>query len=113
TWPTNTCVGPSVGIRTHSRWPGDGVTRAHLVALPHTLLTEDYSWCAYSAKLRRFTGMLAKGGHTAIVYGPDVADIGATELVPIVGPADRQEWFGSPEWDRNQVFTQWNADAPC
>lgn len=89
------------------------VARIHLVALPHTLITRDYDWCAYTGKLRRFTGMLAKGGHTAIMYGPDVADIGDTELVPVVGPADRLTWFGSPEWDATQVFTQWNADAPC
>lgn len=87
-------------------------TRVHVVALPHTLLTPDYDWCAYTAKLRRFTHMLVSAGHTPIVYGPDVAELAPGSVhIPVVDADDRQRWFGMPEWDRSQVFDQWDGGA--
>lgn len=88
-------------------------TRVHIVALPHTLVTRDYDWCAYTAKIRRFTRMVADAGHTPILYGPDVTDVDSrTTLIPIVTEEDRVAWFGAPEWDRNRVFDQWDRVAP-
>lgn len=90
------------------------MTRVHVVSLPHTLLTKAYDWCAYTAKTRRFVGMLADGGHEAIVYGPDVHECDrAKEYVPVVKEADRISWFGAPEWDRDRVFDRWDAADPC
>lgn len=88
--------------------------RVHVVSLPHTLLTRDYDWCAYTAKVRRFVEMLARGGHEAIVYGPDVHEVvGAAEYVTVVDYLDRALWFGAPEWDRTRVFDQWSPEASC
>lgn len=90
------------------------MTRIHVVSLPHTLLTKDYDWCAYTAKVRRFVDMLARGNIHALVYGPDVAEdtvrAFADDYVTIVSESDRKEWFGAPEWPRNQVFDRWNID---
>jgi glycosyltransferase involved in cell wall biosynthesis len=90
------------------------VTRLHIVSLPHTLLTRDYDWCAYTAKCRRFVDMLAAGPHQAIVYGPDIHDdcTTASEYVPIVDGQDRTQWFGASEWDVNEVFNHWDLDHP-
>lgn len=90
------------------------MTRIHLVSLPHTLLTKTYDWCAYTAKLRRFVDMLLMGGHTPIVYGPDIHDDIDTraEYVSIVDGADRLAWFGAEEWDTNTVFNHWNTEHP-
>jgi glycosyltransferase involved in cell wall biosynthesis len=91
--------------------------RIHVVSLPHTLLTRDYDWCAYTAKVRRFAGMLAMAGRDFYLYGPDVYDkidvVGAEEYVPIVTEADRIEWFGAPEWDRTKVFDRWTEEDPA
>lgn len=88
-------------------------TQIHLVALPHTLLTKNYDWCAYTAKLRRFTYMLVAAGYTPVVYGPDVHDCAeGTVYVPIVTDLDRTRWFGTNEWDVTKVFDQWDAAAP-
>lgn len=93
------------------------MTRIHIVSLPHTLLTRDYDWCAYTAKVRRFVGMLHDAGHEAIVYGPDVYDEAldkqASAYHVVVTEADRMEWFGQPEWPRNHVFDRWETDDPC
>jgi glycosyltransferase involved in cell wall biosynthesis len=90
--------------------------RIHVVSLPHTLLTRDYDWCAYTAKVRRFAGMLAMAGRDFYLYGPDVYDAAdvqdAQEYVEIVGDVDRVEWFGSVEWDRTKVFDRWDATDP-
>lgn len=86
------------------------MTRIHIVSLPHTLLTKDYDWCAYTAKLRRFVDMLLMDGHTPIVYGPDVHDDidPRAQYVAIVDGGDRKEWFGAEEWDTNHVFNHWD-----
>lgn len=88
------------------------MTRIHIVALPHTLLTKDYSWCAYTAKIIRFVDMLLMAGHTPIVYGPDIhTDINPdAQYVPIVNGLDRKAWFGSEEWDVSNVFSEWNPE---
>ncbi len=87
-------------------------TQIHLVALPHTMLTKRYDWCAYTAKLRRFTHMLVAAGYTPVVYGPDEHECAeGTVYEAIVGEAERQEWFGAPEWDATRVFDAWDPDA--
>lgn len=88
------------------------MTRVHVVSLPHTLLTTDYDWCAYTAKVRRFLTMLHMAGDTAILYGPDVYDPlpASVEAVPVVMAGDRQAWFGRETWDQNNVFNRWNPD---
>lgn len=86
------------------------MTRIHIVSLPHTLLTRDYEWCAYTAKVRRFATMLADTSIEALVYGPDVHDdLPVLEYVDIVTEADRKEWFGQGEWNRDEVFDRWDA----
>ncbi len=85
----------------------------HLPALPHTDLTRAYDWCAYTAKLRRFTHTLVKAGYTPVVYGPERHECAeGTIYEPIVSAEDKQRWFGTPEWDSAQVFDQWDADTP-
>lgn len=90
------------------------MTRIHVVCLPHTLLTRDYDWCAYTAKCRRFVDMLARADIHALVYGPDIADPDvrslATDYVSIVDEADRQFWFDAPEWPRDRVFDRWDVN---
>lgn len=89
--------------------------RVHVVALPHTQLRRDYEWCAYTAKVCRFVGMLTACGHEPLVYGPDAPDEGvlaqAVKYFPIVDDADRLAWFGVATWNTDQVFDGWDAAA--
>lgn len=88
--------------------------RIHLVALPHTHITREYDYCAYTAKLRRMAHMVLACGHTPVIYGPEEHDTpDGTIHVPIVDSGDRTAWFGAPTWDRRRVFDQWDAAADC
>jgi glycosyltransferase involved in cell wall biosynthesis len=91
--------------------------RIHVVSLPHTLLTRDYDWCAYTAKVRRFVQMLDMRNIDALVYGPDIRDDDlerqAIDYVDIVDESDRQAWFGQPEWPISQVFDRWDVNDVC
>lgn len=88
------------------------MTRIHVISLPHTLLTKAYDWCAYTAKVRRLSWMLDRAGIDALVYGPDVHDPlpDSTQYFPVVFEADRQRWFGAPEWDNSTVFNRWDIN---
>jgi hypothetical protein len=44
------------------------VFRLHVVNLPHTQLTEAYSCCAYSMKVKRFAKMMKARGHEVFTY---------------------------------------------
>ncbi len=88
--------------------------RLHVVALPHTLLTRAYDYCAYTGKVRRFANMLTSKGWAVTVYGPDVTELApAVETVTIVTARDRQQWFGASEWNHTQSFGYWKNTDRC
>lgn len=89
----------------------------HVVSLPHTLLTRDYEWCAYTAKVWRFIKMMRMAGSPVTLYGPDVADDDARdnahEYVAVITDTDRQRWFGVSRWPGHAIFNHWSSQAPC
>lgn len=89
----------------------------HVVSLPHTLLTKRYEWCAFTAKVWRFTKMMAMAGRPVTLYGPDAANdltrSHAAEYVEVITASDREEWFGQPEWPANQTFDRWDSTDVC
>lgn len=87
--------------------------RFHIVSLPHTQVTRDYDFCAYTAKVRRFSSMMKSLGHETFVYAGFKSEVDATEHVTVVSSDDLQRWFGHPEWPTNSSFSHWNADHPC
>ena len=86
--------------------------RFHVVSLPHTTTTRDYSSCAYTEKVRKFCDMMWGGGHEIFLYAGDDNDADVTEHVSCIskktqsdhgfdGPADihKIEWSGTePYW---------------
>lgn len=75
--------------------------RLHIPAFPHTDLTEDSSFCAYSQKIRKFARMMSAIGYEIITYGTERTDANNVEHVVVVTDADRAEWFAGydPETD--------------
>jgi hypothetical protein len=91
------------------------VTRTlHVVALPHTTLTEKDSSCAYSMKVLKFVPMMQAQGCRVILYGPDEIECDPDEHVVVTTEADRLRWgYGGPtgydttkafEWDNTQPY---------
>lgn len=85
----------------------------HVVALPHTTLTERDATCAYSQKVRKFVPMMQKQGYRVLLYGPDEIECQPDEHIVISTEADRERWgFGGPFdtvrgpllWDVNQPY---------
>lgn len=121
---------PSLGSELASRWilrirriarnvwvaaSGTGsVTRTlHLVALPHTTLTEKDASCAYSMKLLKAVPMFQAQGNRVILYGPDEIDCEPDEHVVITTEADRLRWgYGGPNgYDTTTAF-EWDSGKP-
>jgi glycosyltransferase involved in cell wall biosynthesis len=83
--------------------------RFHLVGLPHSQATSEFSACAFTDKLRKFTLMKMARGHEVILYGGDRVEVPPTELVTCFTEADRVAHVG----DRHYTATVWSADAPA
>lgn len=86
----------------------------HVVALPHTTLTEKDSSCAYSMKVLKFVPMMQAQGFRVVLYGPDEIECEPDEHVVITTEADRLRWgYGGPSgydtttpflWDNRQPY---------
>lgn len=85
----------------------------HVVALPHTTLTEKDSSCAYSMKVLKFVPMMQAQGCRVVLYGPDEIECEPDEHVIITTEADRLRWgYGGPSgYDTTTPF-QWDAGQP-
>lgn len=80
----------------------------HIVSLPHTQTTREYSWCAYTEKVRKFCGMMTSLGHTVFLYSGWANDARCTEHIEVVTEELHQDWFGHIDFGR-EVFAGWDA----
>lgn len=85
----------------------------HVVALPHTTLTEKDASCAYSMKVLKFVPMMQAQGCRVILYGPDEIECDPDEHVVISTEADRLRWgYGGPTgYDTTKPFL-WDSSQP-
>lgn len=58
--------------------------RFHLVSMPHTQTTAEYSNCAFASLLRGFAKMMTDLGHEVFVYSGEENDAPCTEHVPVI-----------------------------
>lgn len=85
----------------------------HVVALPHTTLTEKDAQCAYSMKVLKFVPMMQAQGCKVILYGPDEIDCSPDEHVVITTEADRVRWgYGGPNGYRTTDPFEWDNSQP-
>ena len=63
--------------------------RLHLPAVPHTLTHDDYSHCAFTGKVLRFSSMMRSRGFEVIHYGTEGSKSGATRDIQLF---TQQEW---------------------
>lgn len=69
--------------------------RLHVVALPHTQLTDEYSWCAYTQKVRRFCDMMSSFPDCKVVlYGGSASSGAEYDHVVCMWERERKELFG-------------------
>lgn len=58
--------------------------RFHVFGLPHTKTNQDYTACAYTAKVLKFCRMMGSRGHTVIHYGHPDSQVEHAEHVNVI-----------------------------
>jgi glycosyltransferase involved in cell wall biosynthesis len=90
--------------------------RLHIPSLPHTQVSLQYEWCAYTSKVRRLARMMSLQGIPMFLYAGERSDLYTRALVyedvPVVLPADRRDWFGAEQWPDDWVFNLYDSTAP-
>jgi glycosyltransferase involved in cell wall biosynthesis len=66
----------------------------HLLGLPHTVTRPEFSHCAYSMKVMRFSPMLRSVGYNVIHYGNEGATSGANEQVNVLSKEEMEKYLG-------------------
>lgn len=69
--------------------------RFHVVSLPHTQTTLDFTACAFTEKVRKFAIMMKMMGHTVFVYSGDKNEAPCDEHVQCFTEEERLKAVGS------------------
>lgn len=69
--------------------------RFHVIGLPHTQTTLDYTACAFTEKVRKFCIMMKNLGHTVYLYSGDKNEAPCDEHIPCFTEQDRLEACGN------------------
>ncbi len=80
--------------------------RLHLLSMPHTETTEDYSWCAFTSLVRNMATMMTREGHEVILYAGPHNDAECAEHV-VVSKQPKTCDFFVPPWT-NEYFKPMN-----
>lgn len=72
--------------------------RFHVVSLPHTQTTLDFTACAFTEKVRKFAVMMKSIGHTVYVYSGDENEAPCDEHIQCFTEAERLEAVGKSHY---------------
>ena len=77
----------------------------HVLPVPHTILHEDFSACAFTMKALRLCSMLKSLGLKSILYGNEGSDHDCDRMETILSNEERQQYFGPDErWKSGGMF---------
>lgn len=72
--------------------------RFHLPQLPHVVITDETTSCAFSSKVRKFARMMHDRGHEIIFYGHRDSEVVCDEFVEVTDDAVLQQAYGDYDW---------------
>lgn len=84
----------------------------HVVSLPHTQTTAEYTHCAYTQKVRKFCNMMKDLGHTVILYASEENEARVDELVTVITKQKQREIFGDNDHTKNFFNITWGVHDP-
>lgn len=84
--------------------------RFHVLGLPHTQTTKDFTACAYTQKVWKFCKMMQNRGHHIIHYGHEYSDPPADELVTVITHEKWKETYGDHDY-KSKFFKFNTGDA--
>lgn len=83
--------------------------RLHVIGLPHTQVTKQFSSCAYSEKTLEFANMMMSLNHEVFLYGAgDKTDANVTQFISCLPEQDRLEAVG----DRHYTSASFDNSLP-
>jgi glycosyltransferase involved in cell wall biosynthesis len=85
-----------------------GPMRFHVVALPHTQVTKDFTSCAFTEKVRRFCIMMSDLGHEVILYAGEKNEAPVTEHVVCISESMRAVAVG----DKHYTTASFDTNLP-
>lgn len=74
--------------------------RFHLLGIPHTITTPDYTLCAFTQKVVKLARMLVGAGHHVIHYGHEQSEV-AGEHVTVTTAYDLAHTYPDHDWRRD------------
>lgn len=80
--------------------------RFHVVALPHTQVTKEFSGCAYTEKVRRFCIMMHDLGHEVYLYAGENVDAPVTKLITCISEERRAQAVGNGHYTQASFDTE-------
>lgn len=84
----------------------------HVVNLPHTQTTAEYTHCAYTQKVRKFCNMMTDLGHEVILYASEENEARVSELVTVITKEKQREIFGDNDHTKNFFNITWGVHDP-
>lgn len=85
----------------------------HVVSLPHTQTTAEFTHCAYTQKVRKFCNMMTDLGHKVILYASEENEARVSELVTVITKEKQQELFGNNDHTKNFFNITWDMYDPA
>jgi glycosyltransferase involved in cell wall biosynthesis len=84
----------------------------HVVNLPHTQTTSEYTHCAYTQKVRKFCNMMTDLGHEVILYASEENEARVSELVTVISKEEQKQFFGEYDHRVKQFNITWGVSDP-
>ncbi len=75
--------------------------RFHILGIPHTISTPEYSTCAFTQKVVKLCKLLTRAGHYVIHYGHQDSVVECAEHVTVIKPYDMHKTYGDYDWRKN------------
>lgn len=75
--------------------------RFHVLSLPHTVTSKEFSACAYTQKVLNLCKMLTRMGHEVYHYGTEGSEVECTEHITVVTKQNLIDCYGEYDWKKN------------
>lgn len=84
--------------------------RFHVINLPHTQVTAEYTHCAYTQKVKKFCDMMTDRGHEVYLYGSEENEARVKEHITVITKEKQQEFFGDNDHTKKFFNITWGEN---